>query len=99
VPSSELAPRKCCNSSAIPGPVTKNKLHMDSTKTNDVMILSLRSKICRAGKAVSPLYTVACESIQPPWNFYYVVALQPGFVLLDLHNMPTTLKMQNNFLL
>ena len=23
-------------------------------------------------------YTVACESIHPPWHFYYFVALQPG---------------------
>jgi hypothetical protein len=49
-------------------------------------------------------YTVACESIQPPWHFSYFVALQPGikidvcgFVSFDLHNIPTTLKMQNTF--
>jgi hypothetical protein len=49
-------------------------------------------------------YTVACESIHPPWHFYYFVALHlgikidfGGFVSFDLHNMPTTSEMQNIF--
>uniref|UniRef100_A0A674E1U8 Thiamin pyrophosphokinase 1 n=1 Tax=Salmo trutta TaxID=8032 RepID=A0A674E1U8_SALTR len=36
----ELAPGKCCNSSAFPEPATKNKLYMDSNKTNDLEIVS-----------------------------------------------------------
>ena len=51
--SAGLAPGKYCNSSAIPEPVTKNKLHMDSTKANYLMILPLCSKILRAEKVVS----------------------------------------------
>ena len=50
-------------------------------------------------------HTVACKIIQPPWHFFYFVALQPGIkiyifggvVSFYLHNMPTTLKMQNIF--
>ena len=51
----ELAPRKCCNFSAVPESETKNKLHMGSTKTSDLMILSLCRKICKAGMVVSPI--------------------------------------------
>jgi hypothetical protein len=61
--SAELAPCKYCNSSAIPGPVTKNKLHIDITKINDLMTLSLRSKICRTGKVISPIY-LTCYWVQ-----------------------------------
>jgi hypothetical protein len=62
----ELTPFECCNSSAIPEPATKNKLHMDSSKTNDLMILSLLSNICRVGMVISPIYiyffVIGCKS-------------------------------------
>lgn len=51
------------------------------------------------------MLTVTCESIHPSWLFSYFVALQPGIKLdfwgglydFALHNLPTTLKMQNIF--
>ena len=53
----ELAAGKRCNFSAFPVPATKNKLHMGIT-TSDLMILSLRSTMCRAGMVVSPIYNI-----------------------------------------
>uniref|UniRef100_A0A8C8GDR1 Uncharacterized protein n=1 Tax=Oncorhynchus tshawytscha TaxID=74940 RepID=A0A8C8GDR1_ONCTS len=43
--------KRVTNSSAIPEPSTKNKLHMDSIKINDLMILSLHSKLVTNGQA------------------------------------------------
>ena len=49
-------------------------------------------------------YTVACESIHPVAIFLILLPYNlelnwifGGFLSFDIHNMPTTLKMQNNF--
>ena len=60
--SAELALGKCGDFSAIPEPATKKKLHMCSTKTSDLMILSLHSKICRVGMVVSPIQSIGCKN-------------------------------------
>jgi hypothetical protein len=56
-------------------------------------------------EATLGVFTVTCESIHPPLAFFLFYCLTTwnkkiflgGVVSIDLHNMPTTLKMQNIF--